>query len=109
MPLDTLTDYYLKKENEKEAIKFAVKASEHENYEAIFILGNYYRKRREIQNAEKWLKLAADNGHIRAKMLFNKYDYYFLGDGTDETPSILAGAFGILGSIGRFLFDNPEE
>lgn len=102
-------DYYLENNNEEEAKNYAFKASEYKDYEGIYLLGNYYRKKRDISNAEILLKLAADNGHIKAKLIFDKYDYYFLGEGIDKSPDFWQTLLG--GWMNRFknLHNDTEE
>lgn len=54
-----------------------------------FLLGNYYRRNRNISEAEYWLKIVSQSNcceGMRTRKIFEKYDYYFIGDGINKTP-----------------------
>ena len=74
------------------------------------ILGNYFRRNRIISQAEYWLKLAAQSDSRegkQAKKMFEDYDYYFKGEGIDETPLLIFdGLFSAIGGLFKAFFGN---
>jgi len=78
------------------------------------LLGNYYRRNRKVDEAVHWLSIVAQSNSLTgksAKKMFENYDYYFVGDGINETPSILGNIFGgavsgIMKNLGSFLSGN---
>ena len=62
-----LGKYYIKKEDEKEAIKWYTMAACNENAYAQYMLGIIYKLKRNDKESIKWLIKSAENGNAEAQ------------------------------------------
>ena len=77
---------------EKSYFNRVITKAESGNIDFQFLLGNHYRRNKYIPEAEHWLRIVSLSNSFKgkqAKKLFEKYDYYFTGEGIDKTPSVL--------------------
>lgn len=95
---------------EKSYLSRIISKAEKGDIEYQMLLGNYYRRNRNIAEAVHWLNIVAQSNSLtgkRAKKMFENYDYYFVGDGVNETPSILSNIIGgMMKNLGSLLLGN---
>lgn len=98
---DTFDELYLNR---------IISKAEKGNIQYQMLLGNHYRRNRKVDEAVHWLNIVAQSNDLtgkRAKKMFENYDYYFVGDGVNETPIVLGGVIGgIINVLRKFFIDS---